>query len=52
MDLAYLLVDEPEPMQRTLKAIERVNDDIYRHIAAGPPSYPNFRSQKKRKIFF
>ena len=39
MDLTYLLIDESEQMQITLKAIEKANDEIYRHIAAGPSSY-------------
>ncbi len=39
MDLAYLLVDEPEEMQLTLAAIEKSADEVYRAIAAGPRSY-------------
>jgi hypothetical protein len=39
MELTYLLMDEPEQMQMTLNAIGMANDEIYRHIAAGPASY-------------
>ena len=38
MDLTYLLMDEPEEMQRTLDAIGAFNDEVYRHMAAAPPS--------------
>jgi hypothetical protein len=39
MDLAYLLVDEPEEMGQTLAAIGKSADEVYRAIAAGPRSY-------------
>jgi hypothetical protein len=36
MELAYLMMDEPGEMARTLEAIARFHDEVYRHIAAGP----------------
>lgn len=38
MELTYMLMDEPEEMQRTLDAIGTFNDEIYRGLAAAPPS--------------
>lgn len=38
LDLTYLLLDEPDEMQRTLAAIGAFNDQIYRSLAAAPPS--------------
>lgn len=39
MDLACLLADEPEEVEKTLAAIERSADEVYLAIAAGPRSY-------------
>jgi hypothetical protein len=36
LDLTYLLMDEPEEMRRTLDAIARAHDAVYRAMAAGP----------------
>lgn len=38
LDLTYLLMDEPEEMQRTLDAIGVFHDEVYRQMAAAPPS--------------
>jgi hypothetical protein len=38
MEMTYMLMDEPEEMQCTLAAIGAFNDDVYRQLAAAPPS--------------
>jgi len=38
MELTYMLMDEPEEMQRTLDAIGTFNDEVYRGLADAPPS--------------
>jgi hypothetical protein len=38
LDLTYLLMDEPDEMQRTLDAIGVFHDEVYRRMAAAPPS--------------
>lgn len=39
MELTYLLFDAPDEMEATLAAIATSQDQIYRHVAAGPQSY-------------
>jgi hypothetical protein len=39
MDLTFLLMDEPEEMNKTFDAIQQAHDTIYRHIVRGPKSY-------------
>lgn len=38
LELTYMLMDEPEEMRRTLDAIGAYCDQVYRHLAAAPPS--------------
>lgn len=38
LELTYMLLDEPEEVQRTLDAIGAFNDTVCRHLAAAPPS--------------
>ncbi len=38
MDLTYLLIDEPEEMQKTLDVVGSFYDEVYRHLAEAPPS--------------
>jgi hypothetical protein len=38
MELACLLMDEPEEMRRVLEAIGAFNDQVYQALAAAPPS--------------
>lgn len=38
LELTYMLMDEPEEMRRTLDTIGAFTDQVYRHLAAAPPS--------------
>lgn len=38
LEMTYMLMDEPEEMQRTLDAIGAFNDQVYQALAAAPPS--------------
>ena len=38
MELTYLLMDEPEEMRQALDAIGAFSDEVYRQMAAAPPS--------------
>ena len=38
MELTYMLMDEPDEMQRTLDAIGSFNDQVYKGLADAPPS--------------
>ncbi len=38
LELAYMLVDEPDEMRLTLDSIGKFNDEVYRALADAPPS--------------